>query len=148
MGEKVEAVAWLYMGHKGIFAVQLKPPKSYLNDRHCKPLMTVAQHERIVAGLEAERDSLRAFAQDVMEGWPYGAPDGGDLQELAEKLGLLKPVEMAKPCAEECCCAEFYGEDDGPFRCYRKTSLLTGNPESNRNIDAFLAQTAEGVKGG
>ena len=36
-----------------------------------------------IARVRAERDALRAFAQDVMRCWPEGGIDGGDLQHLA-----------------------------------------------------------------
>jgi hypothetical protein len=67
---------------------------------------------------------LRAFVQELFKGWPDDlGVDGFDMQDLAEKHGLLVPTEVTAPCGEVCSCAE-YG--DFPATCYRKTSLLTG----------------------
>jgi hypothetical protein len=33
-----------------------------------------------------------AFGRAVMENWPYGDVDGGDLQDLAEQHGLIRRV--------------------------------------------------------
>ena len=75
-----------------------------------------------------ESQALRAFAQDVMSYWPEGAPDGGDLQALAEKHGLLKPETRHEPCGENCSCAENADAQEWGFGvvCYRKTPLLLG----------------------
>lgn len=77
-----------------------------------------------------ERDKLRAFAQDILEGWPdVGYLDGFELQELAHKHGLLVAESRAKPCADEgCACAEVVDPDewDEGVTCYRTTALLKG----------------------
>lgn len=57
-----------------------------------------------------ELDKLRAFAQDVMQAWPIGDVDGGELQDYAIKHGL---ISLQDPWAEG-------------IECYRKTPLLTG----------------------
>lgn len=78
----------------------------------------------------AERDKLRAFAQDIMDEWPdVGTLDGFDLQELAVKHGLLAETTHHKPCAEEGCnCAAMVDERDWQegVQCYRGTALLKG----------------------
>lgn len=78
--------------------------------------------------LEAERDSLRAFAQAVMECWPMGDLDGGTLQDAAVAHGLLVPETRHEPCAEGCCCAENADAKEwtSGVVCYRKTLLLKG----------------------
>ena len=60
---------------------------------------------------KADRDKLRAFAQRVMEAWPDGDVDGGELQEAAVACGLLEldPLFVR----------------DG-IEGYRRTPLLTG----------------------
>ena len=76
----------------------------------------------------AMRDALRAFAKDVMRVWPHGDLDGGDLQDIAEKHGLLKPETRYEPCGDGCNCAGYCDAEefkDG-ITCYRKTGLLTG----------------------
>jgi hypothetical protein len=101
--------------------------------------------ESELAALRARVEGLQAFAQDVMECWPEGAPDGGDLQEFATKHGLLREVVMPGPCGEDCGCTEFISSDEWPSTCYRKTSLLTGRPESDASIDRLLAAPARPV---
>ncbi len=80
--------------------------------------------------LHAERDQLRAFAQDIMDEWPdVSTLDGFDLQELAVKHGLLAETTHHKPCAEEGCnCASMVDERDWQegVQCYRGTALLKG----------------------
>jgi hypothetical protein len=84
-----------------------------------------------LAGQGAADDSaetiagLRRFAQRVMESWPGGDLDGGDLQEIATDSGLLTSVMVSAPCGESCACAEY--ADSMPFACFRKTALLTGD---------------------
>lgn len=88
-----------------------------------------------ITALYAERDGLRAFADRIMGEWPdVGGLDGGDLQDIAERTGLLAKVTMQEPCGENCNC-EGYG--DFPMECYRKTSMLTGKPESDARITAL-----------
>jgi hypothetical protein len=76
----------------------------------------------------AERDALRAFAQSVMEVWPYGDLDGGTLQDIAHEHGLLEPETRTEPCGENCACSESVteGEFVTGVECYRKAPLLTG----------------------
>jgi hypothetical protein len=75
-------------------------------------------------------ERLREFALGVMECWPGGDLDGGTLQELAVKHGLLAPETHFKPCRTEddggCRCAEYWTHEewaDGQ-QCYRFTALL------------------------
>lgn len=79
-------------------------------------------------GPQDEIDALRAFAQAVMDTWPGGDLDGGTLQEIAEKYGMLKPEIRHKPCREGCC-DENADAQELVFgvTCYRKTPLLTGS---------------------
>jgi hypothetical protein len=81
----------------------------------------------VASGAEAR---LREFALGVMECWPGGDLDGGTLQELAVKHGLLAPETHFKPCRTEddggCRCAEYWTPEewaDGQ-QCYRFTALL------------------------
>ena len=78
---------------------------------------------------------LRAFAQAVLEDWPdFSGMDGGEIQDLAVKHGLLRAKDPAPtvPCMESgCACAEYYGLDfngqfEDPPQCFERTELLTG----------------------
>jgi hypothetical protein len=89
--------------------------------------MLVEENKRMTA----ERDALRIFAQFVMEAWPDDDIDGGDLQDKAVELGLLKLEDPAPTdsCGEYCRCAEMYSCEEwenGEVMCYRRTALLTG----------------------
>ncbi len=73
---------------------------------------------------QAEIEGLRKLARfgfgclSSARGDDYlvGELDGGDLQDLAEKTGVLVPVKVTEACGENCACAEW---DDFPQDCYR-----------------------------
>lgn len=81
--------------------------------------------------LADEVKKFRAFAQDVMACWPEGDVDGGHLEELAVKHGLLEETQQTHPCGESCFCRDYYASDEwaGGIICYRKTPLLLGAVE-------------------
>ncbi len=82
----------------------------------------------------AEIAQLRAFAQAVMEVWPMGDLDGGTLQEIAEKHGMLKPETRHEPCGEVCSCNEYAAPHEWEYGvvCYRKTPLLKGSNSNDQ----------------
>lgn len=90
--------------------------------------------------MASELESLRAFAQEVLGDWPESFPDGFDIQDLAEKHGLLKlkdPKPM-QPCQEEGCrCAEYFDERDwaAGVDCFQRTPLLTGQTPDGMKED-------------
>ena len=47
--------------------------------------------------------------------------DGGSIQDMAEKYGLVEEVKMTERCGESCICAEM---DDFPLTCYRYTEAF------------------------
>ena len=53
---------------------------------------TVVQGRAALASA-AQRDLLRDFARAVMQAWPEGGIDGGELQDIALAHGLLRPAE-------------------------------------------------------
>lgn len=96
-------------------------------DQMADPYSTTRVLVDAIDRLRTGDDALRAFAQQVMKSWPEGDVDGGDLQDAAEKHGLLKPERRYEPCVPVCSCIEYHGDDewrDG-VTCYRKTPLLT-----------------------
>jgi hypothetical protein len=102
-----------------------------------------AMESATIAGAYAqEAEKLRAFAQGVMRYWPEGAPDGGDLQELAEKHELLKPETRHEPCEDGCACAEYADSQEWErgVTCYRKTRLLLGSNDRVEGRDAALSR--------
>jgi hypothetical protein len=64
----------------------------------------------------------KRFAEQVIREWcwDYVEPDGGDLQDLAEKCGIIVPVKVTEPCVEEGC--KCVANDDFPTTCYRFVS--------------------------
>ncbi len=71
--------------------------------------------------LETERDQLKAFAVEMINAsFEGGSFDGGDIQDIAMKHGLLMIERREDQCGEVCPCRE-YGF---PAECYRKTPIL------------------------
>lgn len=69
--------------------------------------------------MPGEFESLRAFARELIQGaFEGGGFDGGDVQDIAVKHGLLVPVTATEPCGESCRCVEY---DEFPQTCYRMT---------------------------
>lgn len=86
------------------------------------------------AGTDATA-ALRAFAQEVFDYFDLSSfgMEGSELQEIAEKHGLLRQERRHEPCGKECRCeweAHFDGDLATGVMCYQRTSLLTGEPES------------------
>jgi len=81
----------------------------------------------LVAHYADETKKLRAFAVEVMSAWPEGYIDGGYLQNIAEKHGMLVPETRYEPCGESCHCANYCDSEDWEqgITCYRRTWLLT-----------------------
>ena len=74
-------------------------------------------------------ENLRGFIREIMESWPLGDVDGGALQDLAIKYGLLKLKEPppTEPCSDECTCGYAYEFGDfaaGLVECYERTELM------------------------
>lgn len=66
---------------------------------------------------------LQKFVGEIFDGTEDspGTWDGGDLQDLADKVGLLTPVEVTESCGENCSCAG-YGEF--PMTCHKYSDTL------------------------
>lgn len=116
-----------------LHAVLEMPPELWSGD-NTDPLDTHQRHQRYLQASERIRADaetiayLRLFALTVMEAWPMGGIDGGELQDIAVTCGLLRPEERSEPCGEQCVCAEYVtpAEFERGVTCYRKTDLLTG----------------------
>lgn len=74
--------------------------------------------------MSSDTDKLRAFAREILHEW-YDTTDldGGTLQEMAERHGLLEPHTVTESCGDHCGCAEM---GDFPTQCYRMTKTLIG----------------------
>ena len=83
--------------------------------------MTTAAAGGFRDGQAAATDSLKAFASEMIAAaFEGGSFDGGDIQDIAVKHGLLQIEQRTEECGEVCACRE-YGF---PAECYRKTDLL------------------------
>ena len=82
---------------------------------HAKDLqqrLTIAEQRNV---------GLRAFACEMVDAtFEGGSFDGGDIQDIAVKHGLLRIEPRNEECGEVCPCHE-YGF---PAECYRKTDLI------------------------
>jgi hypothetical protein len=113
------------------------PPEVVAEFFYCLPLVKYERlkslmhtyAEAYAAARLAEVERLREFAQLVMDNWPHGDVDGGDLQEAAIRCGLLEPQTRTQPCSEGCNCTDYFDSAewaDG-ITCYRRTPLLKGD---------------------
>jgi hypothetical protein len=82
--------------------------------------------QKNIHALRAENERLRAFASDVMAGFPNAEPDGFELQDIAVKHGVLIGERRTEPCGEDCNCTEYYDPSDwkGGITCYRLAEAL------------------------
>ena len=67
------------------------------------------------------KDNLKKFVKEIMwvgGGWCDNV-DGADLQDMAEKAGLIELVQKDEPCCPQCACAEV--GYDFPVMCYKWT---------------------------
>lgn len=87
--------------------------------------------------------------------WPEGGDiDGFELQDLAQKHGLLVPVIVHAPCGEECNCQEFgcYTDEEWQegVKCLRKADWLSESEAENYQrpelTEADKQAAAEDVK--
>jgi hypothetical protein len=78
-----------------------------------------------------EIEQLRAFAQEIMDHWPESGVDGDDLQNIAEKHGLIESTIKYDPCGEGCSCSEYASKAEfkAGVVCFKRTKLLTGDED-------------------
>ncbi|EZI28917.1 hypothetical protein [Pseudomonas extremaustralis] len=90
-------------------------------DKACESAKEVMGARMTLHTLDRERNQLRAFAVDMINAsFEGGSFDGGDIQDIAVKHGLLAIERREVECGEACACRE-YGF---PAECYRKTPIL------------------------
>lgn len=83
---------------------------------------------------QLQRDQLLAFARDILGHLPDGGDlDGGDIQGMAVKHGLLIGSVVHEPCNSEnsdlpCACAEYCMADEFAegVICYRRADWVKG----------------------
>ncbi|MGY2157127.1 hypothetical protein [Pseudomonas tolaasii] len=101
-------------------AVEVRGPEEPLKRQGFADLPS---HVKAVA---AERNQLKAFAVEMINAsFEGGSFDGGDIQDIGVKHGLLRIEQREEECGEGCACRE-YGF---PAECYRKAPLLRAQSE-------------------
>lgn len=91
------------------------------------------------------QSALLSFANEIISAsYEGGSFEGGDIQDMAVKHGLLRIESRAEECGEACACRE-YGF---PAECYRKTSLLSASAEPSAPVCGKCAGTGEADSGG
>lgn len=89
---------------------------------------TIAEAVGELSRLRYENERLRAFALELLE---YMSDDrgmdldGGDVQGMCEKHGLLVRIDAVVPCSVWCECAEVLDTGD-KAECYRTADWLRG----------------------
>jgi hypothetical protein len=70
--------------------------------------------------LEEQLAAATSFIRHVMwnEGNWCGDIDGGDIQDMAERDGLIVMKEVKEPCCEGCACADAYLPEEWPVQCF------------------------------
>jgi hypothetical protein len=82
--------------------------------------------------LEKRLAALKTFAGELISAsFEGGSFDGGDIQDIAVKHGLLRIEQRTEECGEVCACSE-YGF---PAECYRKTDLVLGGEQAAKGGD-------------
>ncbi len=94
------------------------------------PLLTPEAADEI-EHLTAENAVLKAFAYGILKDHPDLDMEGGYVQDLAVKHGLIVTVPVTEPCGEGCNCCEYYGlAPDGKFceteNCYQVADFVKG----------------------
>ncbi len=96
----------------------------------------LAVRDARIAELERERNSLRDFANAVMDSWPHGDVDGYELVRIAVAHGLLalKDPKPTEPCGDNCACSGYPSPDEWAegIDCYVRMPLLTGKIDAAR----------------
>lgn len=76
----------------------------------------------------SNQENMANFIRELFdEFYPdCGDIDGGTLQDMAEKHGIIIPETVYKPCEEECNCAQVCSDSDFAkgISCYRLADWL------------------------
>ncbi len=84
-----------------------------------------ARGNRYSTNNPSQNEPWRAFAVELMRGaLAGGSYDGGDIQDIALRHGIMTVEERNSACGENCACAEF----GFPAQCHR---IVGGCPEQH-----------------
>lgn len=99
-----------YSQQPEVEAERLERLRDLLNSVHAAPLQPDPVHHQLV-------HNISAFALELIRGAGDGGSfDGGCIQDLAVKHGLMTIEECEEPCSDEGCACAQYGF---PIQCYR-----------------------------
>ena len=77
----------------------------------------------------SEEEKMKAFIRELFDIYcpDCGDIDGGELQDLAEKRGILVPEIRHAPCGEFCNCAQVCSDEEFEegVKCYRLANWLS-----------------------
>lgn len=84
--------------------------------------------------LTAEVTRLQQIIAAYYDGWPEpwaDCMDGFEMQDFAEKHGIMDRVEKTTPCGENCSCSEYHGSGE-TVECFvlRPEFRVSGRPAS------------------
>lgn len=77
----------------------------------------------------SEEEKMKSFIRELFDIYypDCGDIDGGELQDLAEKHGILVPEIRHEPCGEFCNCAQVCYDEEWQegVKCYRLANWLS-----------------------
>ena len=86
----------------------------------------------------SEEERMKAFIRELFDIYypDCGDIDGGELQDLAEKHGILVPEIRHAPCGEFCNCAQVCSDEEFAegVKCYSLANWLSA--QQPRALDA------------
>jgi hypothetical protein len=96
--------------------------------------------------IQKQNEVMKEFIKDLM--WGIGGEwcdqiDGGDLQEHAEKLGLIEKTTVTEPCCENCACADVW--DEFPVECYRYVKWMQHDPVFYQGVEVEFTGEQHGT---
>lgn len=104
--------------------LQKDPPEQIAFNGYLKAL-------RVAGQKRSQQEKMKSFINELFEDYEGGSDlDGGDLQDLAEKHGILVPTIHHEPCSDgelnECVCAGICDDDDfkAGVKCFRLADWL------------------------
>lgn len=85
-----------------------------------KVTMPIAMFDAI----ETQRDRLLQFAVLIMDEINESVDvSGGDVEEFAERCGLIEKVEVYESCGDICPCEEYMAPGESVY-CNKRTALM------------------------
>lgn len=86
-----------------------------------KPILSIPEMAALVNLNIRQLSQMARFINEVLAHWPDGGIDGGELQEIAERTGILTPQTINAPCGDYCDCQNYYSPEEmaAGVQCFR-----------------------------